>query len=965
METGEKKFDGFEELVLELGMARIFFAEEEEEEEEARIVVSIKDITERKQAEEKLGKSQEQLRDAHRLAHIGIWNWIADTDTVTWTEELYRIAGLDPMIPAPTYAEHSNIYAPESWDRLKVAVEKALETGAHYQLELELIRPDGTTRWVNAFGGATYDNHGRVTGLHGTVQDITERKKAEEDIKRRNDELLALNAIAATVNSSLDLQEILGQGLDKTLEVTGLEVGSVYLLDQKTEDLVLVTYRGASEEYADQMRTFKMGESLVGKVAQTGEPIVVDDLTRDPRVTTTLVTKEKMCSFAGIPIKSKERVQGVMNTASRQYHPFSPGEIRLYTAIADLLAAAIENARLYEVVKKELTERKQAQNALAKSEALLREAQEVAHIGHWELDTSIMTPTWSEEIFHIFGLDPEKGEPSFEAHQKVTHPDDWGIFNNAMTTSIAEGIPFDIEFRILLPDKTIRWMHAIGYPKKDSEGRIVSVFGTAQDITDRKLMEDVLRASEENFRRSLEDSPLGVRIVTIEGETVYANRAMLNIYGYDSIEELRTTPVKKRYTPESCAEFQIRMEKRRKGDHDPFEYEVNIVRKNGEVRYLQVFRKEILWNGEKQFQTIYQDITDRKRAEEELRESEERYRILTEKTIAGIYLIQDGLFKYVNPTFCEIHGYTQDELVDKFGPLDLVVEEEKGFLNDKIQQRLSEEKESDQFSIRIRKKDGEISFLEVFSSYALYAGKPAVLGTCIDITETRKANEAIKKSREELRALTAYLQNIREEERIRISREIHDELGQLLTGIKIDISWLKKKLADTVKPTDPIQTKIDFLLGLTDSVIATTRELSLSLRPGILDDLGLVAAINWEMKRFQEKTGITCTFQSDMAETAIPEDHTTALFRICQECLTNIVRHAHATEVNVTLTEKGGNLVLEIEDNGKGITTEQKRSPISLGLLGMRERIVGLVGRFSIRGAPGKGTKVKVEVPVR
>ena len=301
----------------------------------------------------------------------------------------------------------------------------------------------------------------------------------------------------------------------------------------------------------------------------------------------------------------------------------------------------------------------------------------------------------------------------------------------------------------------------------------------------------------------------------------------------------------------------------------------------------------------------------------------------------------------------------------KFGPLDLVVEEEKGFLNDKIQQRLSEEKESDQFSIRIRKKDGEISFLEVFSSYALYAGKPAVLGTCIDITETRKANEAIKKSREELRALTAYLQNIREEERIRISREIHDELGQLLTGIKIDISWLKKKLADTVKPTDPIQTKIDFLLGLTDSVIATTRELSLSLRPGILDDLGLVAAINWEMKRFQEKTGITCTFQSDMAETAIPEDHTTALFRICQECLTNIVRHAHATEVNVTLTEKGGNLVLEIEDNGKGITTEQKRSPISLGLLGMRERIVGLVGRFSIRGAPGKGTKVKVEVPVR
>jgi PAS domain S-box-containing protein len=354
-----------------------------------------------------------------------------------------------------------------------------------------------------------------------------------------------------------------------------------------------------------------------------------------------------------------------------------------------------------------------------------------------------------------------------------------------------------------------------------------------------------------------------------------------------------------------------------------------------------------------------------KQAEEALRESEERYRTLTEKTIAGIYLVQDGLFKYVNPTFCKIHGYTKDELVDKFGPLDLVVEEEKEFLKDKIQQRLSGERESDQFSIRIRRKDGEIRFLEVFSSYALYAGKPAVLGTCIDVTETRKANEAIKKSREELRALTAYLQNIREEERIRISREIHDELGHLLTGIKIDISWLKKKLDNIVKPTDPIQAKIDSLLGLTDSVIATTRELSLSLRPGILDDLGIVAAINWEIKRFQEKTGIICTFQSDMAEIAIPEDYTTALFRICQECLTNIARYAHATEMKITLLGKEGNLVLEIEDNGKGIKTEQIRSPLSLGILGMRERVVGLRGTFSIRGAPGKGTKVKVEVPMR
>jgi len=142
--------------------------------------VTFTDIDAEVAAHKALRESQERLREAHRLAHIGVWNWTVSTDTVTWTDELYRIAGLDPKLPAPTYAEHSNVYAPESWGRLKTAVEKALETREPYQLELELIRPDGATRWVNAFGGAVRDDHGRVEGLQGTVQDITERKQAEE-----------------------------------------------------------------------------------------------------------------------------------------------------------------------------------------------------------------------------------------------------------------------------------------------------------------------------------------------------------------------------------------------------------------------------------------------------------------------------------------------------------------------------------------------------------------------------------------------------------------------------------------------------------------------------------------------------------------------------------------------------------------------------------------------------------------
>ena len=128
----------------------------------------------RKQAEEELMESRKNLYEAYKLAHIGVWDWKADDDKVTWTEELYRIAGLDTKRPAPTYAEHSALYTQQSWRLLNAAVERAMQTGKPYQLELELVRPDGKIRNVNAFGGRKVDNIGKITGLFGTVQDITE-----------------------------------------------------------------------------------------------------------------------------------------------------------------------------------------------------------------------------------------------------------------------------------------------------------------------------------------------------------------------------------------------------------------------------------------------------------------------------------------------------------------------------------------------------------------------------------------------------------------------------------------------------------------------------------------------------------------------------------------------------------------------------------------------------------------------
>jgi PAS domain S-box-containing protein len=190
-----------------------------------------------------------------------------------------------------------------------------------------------------------------------------------------------------------------------------------------------------------------------------------------------------------------------------------------------------------------------------------------------------------------------------------------------------------LEFEFRCKDGRIIWMESTFSLIRDENGKPLSILSEGRIINDRKQIEYDLRASESNFRHSIDDSPLGVRISTLKGETIYANRAVLDMYGYDSIEELKNTPLKERYTPESHAEFQLRKAKRLRGEFGPSEYGISILRKNGEIRNLHVFRKEIFWNGKKQSQVIYQDVTERRQAEEKLRETLESLRKSIKTTI--------------------------------------------------------------------------------------------------------------------------------------------------------------------------------------------------------------------------------------------------------------------------------------------------------------------------------------------
>ena len=231
-----------------------------------------------------------------------------------------------------------------------------------------------------------------------------------------------------------------------------------------------------------------------------------------------------------------------------------------------------------------------------------------------------------------------------------------------------------------------------------------------------------------------------------------------------------------------------------------------------------------------------------------------------------------------------------------------------------------------------------------------------------DITGRKQTEEAIRKNQEQLRNLAAYLQQVGETERTNIAREIHDELGQALTVLKMDLALMRKKWPED---TESLNERTEAMLTLIDKTIQSVKKISTELRPGLLDDLGLSAAIEWQSDEFQKRTGIRCTVTTDPPDITLDRERNTAIFRILQETLTNAARHADATEVNILLQKKNNRAELHVVDNGKGITEEQLSNPKSFGLLGIRERVTIFGGTITITGVPGKGTTVTVSIPVR
>jgi len=342
---------------------------------------------------------------------------------------------------------------------------------------------------------------------------------------------------------------------------------------------------------------------------------------------------------------------------------------------------------------------------------------------------------------------------------------------------------------------------------------------------------------------------------------------------------------------------------------------------------------------------------------------EKLFEVLLDHPSLGLMIIQDGRVVFVNNYICEFLGYSKDGILalDPEGVMGLIHPDDRDMIAKRIAMRQAGGSPSPSIRYRVVAKDGSIRWAEQRTVQFEYKGTPAIVNTYLDVTKQVEVEEAQERHGEEMRELSNRLRTVREDERTAVARAIHDDVGQLLTAQRLDLSWVMDRIPEV---PEGIRKKLGEVIEGIDAGIKTVQRLSRRLRPPLLDDLGLSEAIRWELDEFSGRTDIEIKAHlGDMPST--DPGISIALFRICQEALTNVARHSGATRIEVTLRVHDGDIRLTVSDNGIGISAMQIGGPRSLGLIGMREEARAIDGRVEFRGEPDRGTDVVVTCPVK
>ncbi|MDO8350713.1 MAG: PAS domain S-box protein, partial [Gallionella sp.] len=494
------------------------------------------------------------------------------------------------------------------------------------------------------------------------------------------------------------------------------------------------------------------------------------------------------------------------------------------------------------------------------------------------------------------------------------------------------------------------------------------IYASSRDITDRKKIEQHrLQESDLRFRGTLEQAAVGIVHATLEGHFVQINQKFCDIVGYRR-EELLDMCFQEITFPADLGESMRYIQQLLAGETTTFSLEKRYVRKDGSLVYANLTASMLRQPDgiPAYFIGVVEDITERKQHEFLVRQ----FGSLLKSSFNEIYIFDAASLRFLQTSegADKNLGYSADEL-RLLTPLEVKPQIESERFVQMIELLRSGEQESLLFETIHLRKDGTTYPVEVRLQF-MESDTPVFIAVVQDVTERRHAHQ-------QLRDLSSHLQTVREEEKASVAREIHDNLGGTLTALKMDVYWLADELS-AYQGGAPLLKHVNTMSRLLDDAVDVTRRVITDLRPTILDDLGLLAALEWQAGQFQKRSGIKCRVSSirrshikcrtDCKEscTAMPDKiQSINLFRIFQESLTNVVRHSGASNVDVELRFEAGSLLLSIEDDGCGVPEGHIVSSTSYGMLGMRERVAQLGGEIYFSGATDSGFCVTVILPLR
>ncbi|TAK60265.1 PAS domain S-box protein [Methylobacter sp.] len=537
------------------------------------------------------------------------------------------------------------------------------------------------------------------------------------------------------------------------------------------------------------------------------------------------------------------------------------------------------------------------------------------------------------------------------------HPDDISIVQHRYK-KLLTGSEDTSEYRVIINKSEIRYFSDHTLPVRDPiDGKVMQLYGVMQDITARRKVEEKLYL----MQHAIDSSSNGI-IITGLADTdyaiIYANAAFLRITGY-SMQELLGQNCRILQNNDRDQSDISRLRTALQNNHDTHAVLRNY-RKNGSLFWSEIYISPIHDQQGRitHYIGVQNDVTHRVEMEYALSKSETRMRSVFNNVSDSIIIIdENGIIEKLNPSAEKLFGYSAQELIGH-NINKLMPESDRNRHDSYLAHYLSSGKAKildTRREVNGLRKDGSIFPMELGVSEFYVDQRHFFIGTAHDITERKKAEEA-------LRDFSCHLEKVREDERTRIAREIHDELGSLLTALKMDLSWLNKQL---LADLSLCHEKIAVMNRYLDDGIGSVRKIIADLRPTILDHLGLLAAIDWKIDEFREQNDIQCILTAPENNIVMDEGRDIAVFRIMQEALTNIALHSRATHVTLDVETSENSLMMKMTDNGCGMTKAQMQKSGKYGILGMHERARHFGGEVEIVSEPGKGTTLVLNMHLK